>query len=383
MTEAVRCGARHFDNAATSFPKPPEVARAMARFLEEEGGPYGRGAYPRALSAARMAERARDLLAETLGTSLAGNVAFQPNATHALNLFLKGFPLAGGTALVSPLEHNAVMRPLHELASRGTCRIEVLPHGPDGRVDPARLSARLGDGSLPRPALAVVNHMGSVNGLIQPLAEIKAALGAVPLLVDASQSLGAIPMRADAWDLDAVAFTGHKGLLGPTGTGGLFARRPREVAPLVHGGTGSASDRYEMPEGTPDRFEAGTPNLVGIAGLLAALEHRPEPRHAREDFLRLLDGVRASPGVTVHAAEDPAHQGELASFSVAGRDPGELGDALAARFGIEVRVGLHCAPLAHRTLGTFPRGTVRLAPSPCHTPDDLAFVLDAIREILR
>lgn len=377
MNDAPPAG-RHFDNAATSFPKPPEVARAMARFLESEGGPYGRGAYPRALAAARMVEACRDRIAALLGVSRADRVAFQPNATVAINLLLKGFPLAGGTVHISPLEHNAVMRPLHDLQARGLCRVELLPCGPDGRVAPERLAAALRDDSV----LCVVNHAGNVNGVIQPLREIKAALGAVPLLVDASQSLPAAPLRADEWGIDAVAFTGHKGILGPAGTGGLFLRDPARVAPLVHGGTGSRSDSYDMPADAPDRFEAGTPNLVGIAGLAAALAHPLSPRHTREDFIALLDELAALPGVRVLRALDPAAQGPLAAFTMEPRDPAEIGDALARDHGIEVRVGLHCAPLAHRTLGTFPRGAVRIAPSPLHTVADFRHLLSALREIL-
>ncbi len=370
-------GSRYFDNAATSFPKPAGVARAMARYLDELGGPYGRAAYPRAREVSRTVERARDRVAALLGTVLADRVVFQPNATTAINTVLQGFLYNGGKVVVSPLEHNAVMRPLDVLQRRGMVRWEVMPHLPDGTVDAARLAGWL----TPDVRLAVVNQMGSVNGVIQPLAAIKAALGAVPLLVDASQSLGAVPVRADDWNIDFLAFTGHKGLRGPTGTGGLFLRRPELVAPLVFGGTGSASDRYEMPEALPDRFEAGTGNIAGIFGLLAALEEPAVPRHTPEDFRWLVAELRALPGVTVFGASDPGRQGELVSVAVAGRDPAQVGDDLASRFGIEVRTGLHCAPLAHRTLGTFPHGTVRLAPGPGHSREDMAFLAGAIRAV--
>ncbi|NLI79206.1 MAG: aminotransferase class V-fold PLP-dependent enzyme [Candidatus Riflebacteria bacterium] len=371
-------GSRYFDNAATSFPKPPGVARAMARYLDELGGPYGRAAYPRAREVSRVVERARDRVAEMLGTALATRVVFQPNATTAINTVLHGILYNGGKVVVSPLEHNAVMRPLAALQQRGALRWEVMPHLPDGTVDVARLSGWL----APDVRLAVVNHMSNVNGVVQPLAAIKAALGPVPLLVDASQSLGAVPMRADDWGIDYLAFTGHKGLRGPTGTGGLFLRRPGTVAPLILGGTGSASDRYEMPDDLPDRFEAGTGNIAGIFGLLAALEEPLAARHTPEDFHWLVAELRTLPGVTVYGAADPGRQGELVSIAVTGRDPAQVGDDLTGRFDIAVRTGLHCAPLAHRTLGTFPHGTVRLAPSPGHSRDDLACLLGAIRAVV-
>ncbi|RCK78951.1 MAG: Cysteine desulfurase [Candidatus Ozemobacter sibiricus] len=372
-------GSRYFDNAATSFPKPPGVARAMARYLDEMGGSYGRSAYPRAREVARLIERTRDRLAETLGTRLAEQVVFQPNATTALNTVLQGFSYHRGKVLVTPLEHNAVMRPLAELARRGLLHWEVMPHHADGTVDLDRLPAAV----TPDVRLAVVNHMSNVNGVVQPLAAIKERLGAVPVLVDASQSLGTVPLRTDEWNLDYVAVTGHKGLLGPTGTGALFLRRPETVAPLIWGGTGSRSDRFEMPDELPDRFEAGTANLAGLCGLLAALEERPAPRHELAAFLALLERLRRLPGMIVWAAADPAAQGEVASITVAGRDPADLGNRLAERFGIEVRIGLQCAPLAHRTLGTFPQGTVRLAPSIYHSPADLEFLAAALEEVVR
>lgn len=370
-------GSRYFDNAATSFPKPAGVSRAVARYLDVMGGPYGRAAYPRARDVSRTVERARDRVAEVLGTALATQVVFQPNATTAINTVLHGFLYDGGKVVISPLEHNAVMRPLDALQRRGVLRWEVMPHHADGTVDLARLSGWL----TSDVRLAVVNHMSNVNGVVQPLAALKAALGPVPLLVDASQSLGAVPLRVDDWDIDYLAFTGHKGLRGPTGTGGLFLRRPGTVAPLILGGTGSASDRYEMPDDLPDRFEAGTGNIAGIFGLLAALEEPLVARHTPKDFSWLVAELRALPGVTVYGAAESGNQGELVSIAVTGRDPAQVGDELAGRFDIAVRTGLHCAPLAHRTLGTFPHGTVRLAPGPGHSREDLSFLLGAVRAV--
>ena len=278
---------RYFDNAATSFPKPAAVGEAVLRYLNEVGGPYGRSSYPRALEVSRTIEALRDRLAASFGLARAETLVFMPNATTAINTVLHGLLRGGGRVLTSPLEHNAVMRPLAALAARSGVTFGVLPAHPDGKVDVARLAEAL----TPDVSLVVVNHQSNVNGLIQPLPEIREALGAVPLLVDASQSAGSIPIRFDAWRLDYLAFTGHKGLLGPTVTSGLCLRDPAALEPLIQGGTGSTSASYDMPDFAPDRFEAGTGNLAGLFGLLAALDHRPAPQHSRQDFLALVEGL--------------------------------------------------------------------------------------------
>jgi selenocysteine lyase/cysteine desulfurase len=258
---------RYFDNAATSLPKPAAVGAAVLRYLNEVGGPYGRSAYPRALEVSRTVEALRDRLAAGFGAAKAEALVFMPNATTAINTVLHSLPREGGKVLVSPLEHNAVMRPVAALAARVGVTFELLPAQPDGTIDVSRLAAFL----TPEIRLVVVNHQSNGNGVIQPLQQIKEALGTLPLLVDASQSAGGVPIHVDAWRLDYLAFTGHKGLLGPTGTGGLLLRDPATVEPLVYGGTGSLSDGYEMPGFVPDRFEAGTGSLAGLFGLLAAL----------------------------------------------------------------------------------------------------------------
>lgn len=370
---------RYFDNGATSFPKPPEVAAAMSRYLNEVGGPYGRSAYSRALAVARTVETARDQLADLLGTRRAEQVVFTPNATHALNLVLRSVLAAGGRVLISPLEHNAVTRPLQEFCARSGGSYHILPHFPDGRIN----TERMGDMLTADTALVVVNHQSNVNGVIQPLAAIKEHIGTVPLLVDASQSLGVTPLTADAWNLDYVAFTGHKALLGPTGIGGLYLRHPESVDPLIYGGTGSASDSFLMPHVMPDRFEAGTPNVAGIYGLLAALTARPEPRHSREDFRVLLDELRGLPSLHLLCADQFDCQGDVFSLYQSGSDPALLCQRLFEKFGIETRVGLHCAPLAHQTLGTFPAGAVRIGLSPYHTSRDFTYLFTAIKECLQ
>ncbi len=368
---------RYFDNAATSFPKPGAVSREIARYLDEVGGPYGRSAHSRALTVSRTVEEARDRIAEMLGTDRADSIVLTPNATQAINIVLQGLLSRGGDVLVSPLEHNAVMRPLFVLAKRSEVRFRVLPHFSDGLIDVGGIKGSLDAGTK----LVVVNHQSNVNGIVQPIEEIKREIGSVPILVDASQSLGHVPIRIDPWNVDYLAFTGHKALLGPTGIGGLYLSDPDSLAPLIYGGTGSRSASFEMPPFLPDRLEAGTPNIAGIFGLLGSLTNRPGAMHTREDYCRLCTQVRALPNVEFYGAGDFRRQGLTFSVNHRSRDCSAIGARLNDEFGIETRTGLHCAPLAHRTIGTFPAGTVRIAPSVYHTSADFEFLLEAITKV--
>jgi cysteine desulfurase family protein len=366
----------YFDNAATSFPKPPACASEISRYLNEIGGPYGRSAYGRALEASRTVEDARDAVACLLGAGNPGQVVFTAGATSAINTILKGLDLHDGQILVGPLEHNAVMRPLEALRNSHNLRIRLLPSLPDGRVDLKAAAKQNFSGVL----LAAVNHMSNVNGVIQPIGEIKHMLGEIPLLVDASQSAGHEPITVDDWGVDFLAFTGHKGMLGPTGTGGFFLAEWQELQPLINGGTGSRSESWETPEFLPDRFEAGTPNVAGLFGLLGSLRAAPAPTHTKGDFIDFLEEVAAVPGLKVYRASHSSHQGELFSVTAEQRDPSELGRYLFELHGVETRIGLHCAPLAHKTLGTFPEGTVRIAPGPYHMKKDFEDLLAALKE---
>lgn len=369
----------YFDNAATSFPKPDGVAEAIAFYLNECGGNYGRSAHRRSLATARIVERTRGRLAERLGIKKPENLVFTSGATFALNQVLQGLPLAGRQVLVSPLEHNAVMRPLLVLQRTGRTEVKVLPHTPGGLVDLPAITRCL----QPSTALVVICHQSNVNGVIQPIRAIKQVLGEIPLLVDASQSAGSQEIRADEWKIDYLALSGHKGLLGPTGTGGLFVHNPAGLPPLLTGGTGSRSDSFEMPEFLPDRYEAGTPNLAGIFGLLGALEDTPEPGYGRADFRFLLERIRTMPGLSLVAAADFGDQGDVFSFQHSALPASAAAAWLEQHHGIACRAGLHCAPLAHQTLGTFPGGTVRLSLSPYHTVRSLDRLGQALEELSR
>lgn len=369
---------KYFDNSSTSFPKPDVVTTETMRYLSEVGGNYGRSSYSRVLTVSRVVEDCRDALAKVLGCNRSDRICFSFNATHAANTILQGLDLEGGHLLISPMEHNAIARPLHALREQGTIDFEMLPAGKDGRVIPQRIPELLRENTK----LVVVCHENNVNGVIQPLKEIKEATGEIPLMVDAAQSLGKEQILTENWNLDFVTFTGHKALLGPTGTGGFYARDPEEIKPLIFGGTGSRSESLEMPGFLPDRFEAGTPNISGIFGLLAAIENPPEGKHSRDDFKKILDQVREMNGITLWGADDFENQGEVFSITHPKLSSSEISWKLFQEFGIETRSGLHCAPLAHQTLGSFPQGTCRISLSPYHSKEDLNYLLDAMKKIM-
>jgi len=367
----------YFDNCATSFPKPSAVAEAMNLHLNETGGTYGRSAYPRILKSTRIVEECRDQLASLIGTGDAAKIIFTANATTALNLMIQGICRKGGHVLTSVMEHNAVARPLEHLRQKGLIEWDLLESSPDGRILTEKIAAKIRFNTI----LVVVCHMSNVNGMAQSPGEIKKAIGDIPLLVDASQSLGQYPVEADNWGVDFLAFTGHKSLLGPTGTGGAFMRYPDRVDPLLFGGTGSGSDSLLMPSFMPDKFEAGTPNITGIHGLNAALKNRPQGRHSRDDFATLLKEIKMDRNYRVRCAEDFANQGKLFSVVHGSLSGSELARRFWDEFGIECRAGLHCAPLAHRHLGSFPDGDCRFSMSPYHTPEELEYLSKAIHDV--
>jgi cysteine desulfurase / selenocysteine lyase len=386
----------YFDNAATSWPKPPGVAEAMVRFLEDVGANPGRSGHRRSVAAGRIVYEAREALAELLGATDPLRIVFGANVTDALNLALHGYLRPGDHVVTSSMEHNSVMRPLRALESGKSLRfrdgerigLTVVPCTGEGFVDPAHLEAAL----RPNTAMIVLNHASNVCGSLLPLAEAGAIArrhGCL-LLVDAAQTAGALPIDVEAMQIDLLAFTGHKALLGPMGTGGLVIGERVDVArlrPLRQGGTGSRSEREEQPDFLPDLCESGTPNAVGLAGLLAGVRwvqaqgveaiRRHEVRLAR----RLIDGLGEIPGVMVYGGRDPERQVATVAFDVAAMAPSEVGLLLDDEHAIMSRVGLHCAPAAHRTMGTFPRGTVRFGLGAFNTEAEVDVAVDAVAEI--
>ncbi len=367
----------YFDNAATSFPKPRAVADRIYHYVTDVGGTYGRSAYSRVFETSKVIETVREKLSEKLGINNPDKLFFTSNATSALNTIIFGLRLHNCHILLSPLEHNAVTRPVEELRKSNGITFDILPHGPDGIIDTDQIKSVIRKDTK----LVIVNHQSNVNGIIQPIQKIKQLIGDIPLLLDLAQSLGHTEIDCEALGIDFAAFTGHKGLLGPTGTGGLYINNPAQVSPLLFGGTGSRSESFEMPTLLPDKFEAGTPNIAGIYGLLGALENTPLEHYSQEQFFSFIRDIESLSFLKCIRASDLSIQGSL--FSIVHRkfNSSQFADALFSRFRIETRCGLHCAPLAHKTLGTFPEGTVRIALSPYHTGDDLKYVYESLQKM--
>lgn len=366
----------YFDNAATSFPKPPQVADAICEYLNKTGGSYGRSSSQRSFNVAMHIESLRDDLASIIGVSIPEKVVFAPSATLAINTVLFGYKWKTGKVLHSVLEHNSTMRPLQILEKRGLISLDVLPSEHDGKIDFNKLNCFSDDYDL-----IVVNHQSNVNGLVQPIEHLKTYFPESRILLDASQTIGEIGIHADEWGVDFVAFTGHKGLLGPTGTAGFYVKNPELLEPLIFGGTGSNSGSFEMPENCPVKFEAGTLNIAGLYGLAAAIENKPETKHTKQDFKSLIEELKQIEAIRVYCAQDFNNQGQVVSIST--ENLSELADKLLIDHHIESRTGLHCAPFAHQHLKTFPEGTIRFSFSYAHDKNDLDYLLDSIKKAVK
>ncbi len=377
--------ARHgtyLDHGATSFPKAPGLADAVSRFLAEEAGNPGRGGHRLAVAASRALEHSRQLVADLLGAD-PERTLLGPGATFWINSVLQGWLGPGDRVVLSALEHNAVMRPLRRLERRLGLELVVAEGAPSTGVPTAEQVALLVAAAPTR--MVVLCHASNVSGAVLPVAEIAAAVAPVPVLVDGAQTAGNLPIDFAAMGAAAFACSGHKGLLGPPGVGVLLLADGVELEPLVCGGTGSRSESEEMPEWLPDRLEAGTPNGPGIVGLGAACawlaDRTVEAVRDREERLtrRAAEGLPGIPGVRLHGRDDAeAHVGIL-SLTVGGIDSGELAAWLDRERGIMLRAGLHCAPAAHRRLGTFPNGTVRAGFGPFATEEEVDRLVEAIR----
>jgi len=374
----------YFDQAATSWPKPAGVRAAIDTYFGAAGGNPGRSGHRMSIAAARVVEDARDALATLFAIPDPGRIALTKNATEALNLAIYGLLGPGDHAITSSIEHNSVMRPLRHLETKGVA-LTVVPCLPDGTLDPAALVA----GLRPETKLIVTLHGSNVMGSLLPIAEIASAARhrGIPYLVDASQTAGAIPLDVTALGVDLLAFTGHKGLLGLTGTGGLYVAPGVAPLPLMRGGTGSRSDLEYQPEFMPDVYESGTANVIGIAGLAAGVRYLlvegvdRVAAHERSLVERFRAGVAAIPGVVLYGPAEASSRCGVLSFNIESMTSSEVGTLLDQDFDIMSRVGLHCAPGAHRTIGTFPTGTVRFGFGYSNTAAEVDAALAAVGEI--
>jgi cysteine desulfurase family protein len=376
----------YLDNAATSWPKPESVYQTMDEFLRQKGGNPGRGSHSMAVAARETVEETRLLVARLINAPEIERVIFTLNCTDALNLGLKGLLRPGDHVITSSMEHNSVVRPLKKLEQQGV-KVSRLPPSPETGA----VSVRAIEEAVTRDTkLVVVTHASNVTGVIQPVEEygVVARKHGLTLMVDAAQTAGKYPIDVQAGNIDLLAFSGHKGLLGPPGTGVLYVGNRVDLDSLREGGTGSYSELEEQPATLPYRYESGTVNSVGISGLGAGLKYifseGLERIRAQEQYLmdRIIEGLSHTPGLTLYGAKDRLRQAPVISLTIKGYEPGEVGAILDEAFDIKVRTGLHCAPAAHKTLGTYPLGTIRLSPGYFNTVEEIELTIQALEKIV-
>ena len=376
----------YLDNSATSFPKPEPVCDAVDHTMRRLTANPGRGGHQLALAAARLVLETREAVAAFVGAADSSHIVFTASATEAINLGLFGILRSGDRVVTTSMEHNAVVRPLRALQDNGVTVTRVRADR-TGFVAPDELFAAC----RPRPRMVVMTHCSNVTGTLQAIEEIGPWCrdNGILFLVDAAQSAGLFPLHVEEMCIDLLAASGHKSLLGPPGTGFLYVRKGLDMRPLIYGGTGTLSDSELQPEELPERLESGTLNTIGLAGLragLAFIEKEGFDRvQSHEQLLlqQLLKGLAALPGVVLHGGGAAGgRQGSAVSFTVDGIDPAALGFRLDREHGICCRVGLHCAPEAHRTIGTYPEGTVRVSPGYFNTSQDIEHFLSALRELI-
>ena len=373
----------YFDNACTSFPKPPAVVDAIRDYSLTIGSSPGRSGHRLALEAGRLIFEAREDLCRLFNVPRSERLVFTSNATDALNLAIMGLLTDGDHVIVPSMEHNSVMRPLNYLLRKGIIQLSVVPCSEEGYIDLGALRKSIRKNTR----LIAVNHASNVVGTIAPLEEIGEISGEIPFLVDVAQSGGAVSIDIEAMGIDLLAFTGHKSLYGPQGTGGLFVREGIDLKPLRRGGTGSKSESWDHPDFLPDKYECGTPNTPGIVGLGEGVRFvlgkgvNEIRRYEMELTRALLEGLEDIEEITVYGPGNPDEQTATVSITVRGREASEVAYRLDREYDIMTRVGLHCNPGAHKTIGTFPRGTVRLSMGYFNTQEEVGLVLEALRKI--
>jgi cysteine desulfurase family protein len=373
----------YLDNGSTSSPKPDCVWESARDFLSGVGASPGRSGHRLARMADEMVEQTRESLAGLFGTRQPKHIAFTSNATAGLNACLKGFLQHGDRVVTTAVEHNSVLRPLESLKRRGIIEYVTAVPDAEGRFDLDWFQDAIAAGTR----LVVLNHASNVTGAVTPVAEITKIThehGAAVLL-DVSQTAGCVDIDLDGWGIDMMAFTGHKGLLGPSGIGGMYIRDPSAVDTTTEGGTGISSQSLRQSAVMPAKFESGTLNYMGIAGLNAALKFAAVAPDKSGHLSALIDqsvcGLGAVRGVTVYRPAVGLHLVPVVSFNLAGLYAAELAAILDDRFGIMTRAGLHCAPLCHATLGTAPHGTVRASFGVFTTAEDVAALVSAVTVI--
>lgn len=385
MTQPARI---YLDNAATSWPKPEAVYRAVDEYQRQLGAPAGRGAYSTGQDVQRRVAEARRAVASLLCAPDAKRIVFGFNGTDALNIALHGLLQDGGHVVTTVVEHNSVLRPLRWLAEHRGVRTTHVACDAFGKVSAADIEQAL----EPETRLIALSHASNVTGTLQPVGEVGRVAHdrGIVLLVDAAQSLGHVPIDVEALHIDVLASSGHKGLLGPLGTGMLYVAPGVEqrIESFRQGGTGTSSEQDRQPDQLPHRFESGNLNVPGIVGLGAGAAFVQERgveslrRHEQQLTARLLDELRQIEGVTLYGPDDVEQRVGVVSFGIAGFEPQEVASMLDAACGIQVRAGLHCAPLIHKALGTQDfGGTVRISVGPFNTPDHVHAAARAVAQL--
>jgi cysteine desulfurase/selenocysteine lyase len=373
----------YLDNAATTYPKPEAVYQAAESFMRDLGGSAGRSGHARAVDTGRLVYAARAGIAAMIGADDPLRVVFTKNATEALNLAIRGLVSPGDHIVTSSMEHNSVMRPLEALRATGVS-YTIVRCAKDGTLDPADLEKAI----TPDTRLVVLNHASNVTGTILPIGEVAAIARArgLKLLVDAAQTVGRLNIDVSQ-GFDLVAFSGHKELFGLQGTGGLYIREGIEIDPLCYGGTGSKSSELQQPEELPDRFESGTLNAHGIVGLGAGVKFVTSTgidaiRDHEVALLEVLcEGLGRIKGVTVHGPASQRARIGIVPLTFEGISTTDAAEVLDARYGIATRAGLHCAPAAHQTIGTFETGALRVSVSYLNTEEDVEYFLNCLEAI--
>lgn len=377
----------YLDNAATTWPKPPQVVEEMSKFLTEIGASPGRGGHKKSLEASRTIFEVRLKLSNLLNISDPSRIVFTYNATDALNLAIKGVLSPGDQVITSSIEHNSVTRPLAALGRQGVI-VKKIPCDSQGLLDLERLKKTI----TPATRLIVLTHASNVIGCLTPIEEVgKIAKEAdVIFLIDAAQTIGVYPLDLEKIPADLVAFPGHKGLFGPQGTGGLYIREGIQLKTLREGGTGSSSDLEFQPEFLPDKYESGTINAVGIAGLKAGIEFIESQggiekirEHEQVLFTKIWNDLKSISKVKLYGPENWSERIGVISFNLGSIGSSEVSHILDQSFEIATRSGLHCSPDAHRTIKTFEQGTVRVSLSYFNTEEDAEALIGAVEQISR
>jgi cysteine desulfurase family protein len=376
----------YLNNAATSWPKPDRVIEKLVWAATELLATPGRGSA--GVRSERVLFEARENVAQFVGAGDSSRIIFTCNATAALNLAISGLLVHGDHVVTTSMDHNSVARPLARVGDKQSVSVTRVEADREGVVTPASVL----DAVRPETALVILTHASNVTGTIQPVDEISKGLRSAGedrprLLVDAAQTAGVLPIDVEASGIDLLAVPGHKALYGPSGTGFLYVAPDLVLDPIFEGGTGGQSTLRRQPELLPERYESGTPNIPGIAALGEAVSFIQEKgldeirNHETALFDILISGLREISGVTLFGPCDPRQQVAVVSFSLEGMDPAEVGGFLEETMGIQVRVGLHCSPFSHRTIGSFPEGTVRVSPGLFNSEDDVKALIDGVRKI--